>query len=268
MKKTRFIILGVARSGTTLIQQAIEGHPLVNCVNGDVCDYMVADSGPEIFSYNNVTTSGVDSTWATKCNLDFLFNIIGQNHDVVGFKTAFHSPDVASRFADRVASADRSVKIIATIRKDYLAIEASMQLALKLGRFHAYSGDKNNKRIRLDPVVFSQSVLRYNQIISEIRKMTTTMDVLEISYEDEILPGDFSFYPRICEFLKLNEVVPTWLKMKKQAKAPEEYVENYKELRRIEEHTIRTQTALPLTVPYKIRRKIKWLGAGFLKRRR
>lgn len=263
MHQTRFIIAGMKRSGTTLLHSALTGHPDVKGVRGEVIGLKVISHGPDLFTFNRVRTLGIDPVSLTRSNLEYLFSLFDDRPQAVGFKTAFHLPELARSFLQAVKEADPGIKVITTVRKDCLATAASMMLAQKLKRFHTVGNQKTKDiRVRIDPVVFSRDVIRFRDMIDVFEGTIERGNHLGLTYEEDLARGVEQCYAKVCQFLNLEPVDPSWVKMKKQARHPSEFVSNYERLREIEEQTIKSGIAVPETIAYRIYRKVKWLTCG------
>ena len=71
-----------------------------------------------------------------------------------------------------------------------------------------------------------------------LRQLQNTHDVLGISYEDIILEGDLPTYDPLFEFVGVEPVRADWLTDRKLSPPPESYIENYRQLKVLQEKSL------------------------------
>jgi hypothetical protein len=230
----RYIVVGIARSGTTVTHLCLKGHPNVSALNDEVKVNKFFALGLSCFTHgfnlpeeNQRAHLAIFDTITTLCaDKDISAN---------GMKVAVSSPQDANIFVKAVKMYFKNAYIIFTLRNDFVAQYGSMKLALKTGQYHSWR-EKNNYvkgKIRLNKYLYIKYLLDCLDIVATIRKLEETHEFLEFTYEVDISAGNWF---KLFDFLRIERVDDIhWLTSKKVAPVPSEYIENYNQLTRLSE---------------------------------
>lgn len=251
---TRYVIVGMARSGTTATHVALYGHPQVCAMADEVRVDPFFTRGVACF------TVGGKNEWERARSYQPLFDaltryrpeapdpegkrLIAYNGtpqlpkaDLLahGLKVAIPSAEDAQRLVECLQDHFRWAKIIHVRRRDWLAQFASLSRALSTGVWHT-SGDKKDpgkahEPMHLLPQQFEKYLEQCAEIERQLFRLRSSHETLEFRYEEELATDDARRFDRIFEFLGVPAIAPTWLKLTKTAPPLESYVANTAELR-------------------------------------
>ena len=258
---TRYIIVGMARSGTTATHNAVYGHPNV-CANAD--EFRV-----DPFFTKGVTcfTVGDHNVWERMRNYERLFDavtiypagtpdpegkrLIAYNGTpdapkrelhANGLKVAIPSANDAELLVDSLQEFFANMKVIHVRRNDWLAQFASLHRAKNTGVWHTRD-DKPDERgsagdkMRLEPDQFAKYIDMAAEIERQLMRLRESHDVCEFDYERDLLPNDPKAMHRVFEFLGLEPMDPMWMRLTKTAPPLEDFVDNVDALRAmLDEH--------------------------------
>jgi len=225
----RYIILGCCRSGTTVTHLAIKGHPNVCALNDELLVTPFFNKGISSFTQGNDLE--IEKRNGHKRIFDAITSIQkNKKTQYIGVKTSLIYNRGSMDYIKHVLSTYfPDIKIILTIRNDLVAQYGSLIRALKTGKHHSW--DKSKKDIKtlisINKYLFMKYLLDCFWFIDNMRDLKKTHDVLEFSYEEDIINGE---YKKLFDFLELDYVEINWLTAKKVAPKPEDYIKNYKSL--------------------------------------
>lgn len=150
-------------------------------------------------------------------------------------KCAITSRKMASDLVNALQASFRDIKVILTIREDFVAQFGSLIRATESGIWHSWvkGTSKPPTLITIDETKFVKYVVETLDIVKELRKLHATHEVYEFIYERDILSNTFDRYYNLFDFLMLPRVPITWLKSRKVAPPPEKYIANYQQLRKL-----------------------------------
>ncbi|WP_124705608.1 sulfotransferase [Sulfuriferula multivorans] len=230
-----YIIIGPARSGTTVTHLILKGHPQVSALNDEV--QVMKLFGDGISTYTSGNDSQIESINGFRHAYEMLALLnLGKDTRAAGIKCAVISIEAARVFAERIKASFPDVSIIVIVREDILAQYASLTRARKTNIYHSWkikTDSKTLKKINIDKGSYSRYFLENIEIINILRSLRETNKYLEISYEQDILPS-LDYCSKLYEFLELDYVEPTWVNSKKVAPLPKEFVSNYENIKAIE----------------------------------
>ena len=103
--------------------------------------------------------------------------------------------------------------------------------------------DKTSLRITVDKGLYSHYLLSNIRIVDTLRSLNQTNSLLEISYENDILPG-LDYCKKLYEFLELDYMEPAWVNSKKVAPSPREFITNYDRMKLLEKKISESQRPL------------------------
>ena len=264
---SRYIIVGPARSGTTVTHLCLAGHPNVSALNDEVKVHPFFTEGISTFTHGNDRETefktGFMAIFDALCTLNNREELLA-----CGLKTAIRNLKDAEDFVKSVQAYFPAVIIILTLRNDIVAQYGSLERARITGNWHSWvkSEGRLEGKIILDKDRLHAHAVEYLKTVRELQRLKETHEVFEVFYENDILPDNLQVYYRIFSFLKLPKIEITWLRSKKVAPKPEEFIANYaqhlasmRELRQLFE----TNPALFVAGP-----EIRSEKRGFLQRMR
>jgi hypothetical protein len=226
--KTRYLVIGYSRSGTTVVHLALKGHPNVCALNDEL--------KPEPFFTKGISTftHGADFKDEKEKGFSAIFDAItriraSEKTLANGAKTACNSPELAKAVVTVLQNYLRDLKVVVILRKDLVAQNGSGVIGKKTGIMHSwYKGFEGRKvgKIKINKWRFIAYVHNVHRMYNELSKLKHTHDVLEVRYED-ILSGESEFFNKIFRFLGIPEIEPTWLSSKKVLPPPQDYIANY-----------------------------------------
>ena len=236
-KILRYILVGPARSGTTVTHLALKGHPNVSAVRDEVRIDPLFTQGMGAF-----TTSGKTylSEQEQENHISAIFDAIttleaDQNTIASGLKIAVSSPKLASQLVECLQTYMKDITIILTVREDIVAQYGSGLRSRATGQSHSWRKAKGNGDFTVN-IAEDKFVSYANEILNVLevlQKLKSTHQVIEINYEKNILPNMYEAYYKLFEALGLPQVEISWLNSSKVAPPPEEYILNYVNLRDI-----------------------------------
>jgi len=123
----------------------------------------------------------------------------------------------------------KDIRLILTIRSDLVAQYASLELAQQTGKYHSWVKSKRSfsGKIKINRNEFIKYVYDYLKIISLLKDLEKSHNILIFNYEDNILNGDLNNFYSLFDFLDLPRIEMNWLNSKKVSPPPEEYIENH-----------------------------------------
>jgi len=200
-KYNRYIIVGPARSGTTVTHLCLAGHPNVSALNDEVKVHPFFTEGISAFTHGNDLETefkkGFMAIFDALCTLNSPDELLAG-----GLKTAIGSSAEAANFVRSVQNFFPKVKIVLTLRDDIVAQFGSMELAKATGKWHSWvkpEGQLEGK-ITLDKDRLDAHAVDYLKTVRELQRLKETHEVFEVSYEKDILPGNRQVYHRLFQF--------------------------------------------------------------------
>lgn len=252
--RKRFIVVGMARSGTTVTFQAVQGHPDVRASMDEIRVSPFFTRGLGVF-----TTSG-DNPWERDHGLHLLLDAMTlipdapPGKDLLGFggsvehpksarvlangiKVALENQQDAEQFAEafRTRTSLRDVYLVRVDRRDLVAQHASLYRAVRSGVWHSFyqvaPALKDAKGpFAIPPEEFERYCRECLAARAVLDRLRESHRVFEIDYERDVDGGDGSVYRRMFEFLSLPPIAPTWMHSTKVSPPVESYVTNAREL--------------------------------------
>lgn len=216
---TKFIVVGVQRSGTTLIRTTLNNHSQIRCAGESfkvkrwrVAPYM-GDLSYQKFLENRSYGLIARNFRKTAIVQEFLDDLYGRQHDgAIGFK---FMADQHGRFPAVVPYIkENSIKVIHVTRENTLKIWVSILTAKARGGFHS-DGGKVVEAVKVH-VPISGLLLKLNTIYEHSQLWTGLLSESEnytkIKYE-HFVKNKASEVSRLCEFLNVgNEQAESELK--------------------------------------------------------
>ena len=224
----RYLIVGPARSGTTVTHLCLAGHPNVSALSDEVRVDPFFTLGISVFTHGN------DDPEERRRGFVALFDALCGLHRtketrVLGCKTAISSPDEALTLVASLRKNLPGMKVILTLRRDIVAQLGSLRRAQATGNWHSWVKPKLalDRKIRIDKAQLERHAWDYLRTERELMALKDAHPVFVVSYEEDLLSGDGEVYQRIFDFLGLPRRPVTWLKSDKVAPPPEDYISDY-----------------------------------------
>lgn len=232
-QKTRYLIIGWSRSGTTITHLAIKGHPNVAALNDELKVDPFFTKGISAFTHGN------DYHEEKQRGYSSLFNaltLIMSNEQTLahGVKIACNSHKMARRLVRVLQENLQDLKVIIIVRKDLVAQLGSAMSGKKSGIMHSWYKEFEQRKIKQLTIKkwrFTSFVINVFKMYDVLRELKKTHEVLEIHYED-LLKNPNRFYSSLFGFLNLPVMEPVWIESKKVMPAPETYIKNYQSLKK------------------------------------
>lgn len=255
-KRVRFLIVGMARSGTTVTHQALQGHPNVMSSMDELKVSPFFTKGVSIFTVSGVNDwerdhgyeQLLDAMTMIPCTLKgpHLMGYGGTEQQpkgkilANGVKVAIGSLGEAEDLAAAMTKY-RSLKDVVLIRverRDLVAQFASLQRAMRSGRWHSFYKTAPTVPNPDAPFEISEDDFHYYckeaiGIRTAFDQIASTHAVHEISYEDGIQKSGKAVFQKLFDFLGLPKVDPTWLDSEKVAPPLDKFITNTKRLYKI-----------------------------------
>jgi hypothetical protein len=229
---TRYVIVGMLRSGTTATHHCLRGHPSVSAVKKEVGVEPFLTKGLSTFTFGKKGAKA-EQEHGISALFDAMTSVQRTEERAArGMKFAIAAPALAEKFVDAVQAHLPEVKIIHVDRSDAVARYASLQKSQQTGTWRQV-GDgtlHSQPRLWLDPEEFAEYVIESSRIRETFGRLQDTHEVLPLSYEDVILDGKLATYDRLFEFVEVEPKEATWLEDRKLSPPPQDYVKNYEEL--------------------------------------
>lgn len=238
----RYLIAGMRRSGTTVTHHCLRGHPNVRAARREVRVYPFFHEGPDTILSGepidekergreyNALFEGI-----VRCGDDFQEREDSVQPCPRGVKCAFGTSRDAEMIVDTLRRYFPEVRVVYVVRKDAVAQFGSLRRAGRTGIWHRREKGEGHDAVELclDPYNFADfavGTLEVHEIMSRLRE---SHDVLDISYEDDILEGDITTHDPLFEFVGLSPRDATWVQDRKLSPPPREYITNYEQIRKL-----------------------------------
>jgi LPS sulfotransferase NodH len=240
MRIERFVILAHARSGSTLLMNALGQHPHVLACGELFNDVQTHRSEmPASFQLHN---PGSPSRYQDNASgRDFLNHILYEAEHpepiaAVGWKLLFdqalHPP--AARTAWSFLQSRRDIRVIRLVRQNLLEAWVSLQIALQSGQWHV-AADSVKNVITVPPLTvsipeFEGYVRQIASLLEDSKKTFCHHSITELEYQSDLCCNFARTMERIHEFLGL-QCHPTAPPLRKLAEQPlRSRVSNFEEV--------------------------------------
>lgn len=228
---TRYMVVGMPRSGTSATHFCLRGHPSVSAVQQEV--------GVEPFLTDGLATFTFEGPDAQQPGVSALFDAMTSIQSVSdpaarGMKLTTGTTELVRSFVEGMREYLPDVRIILVIRRDLVARFGSLVKAQKTGVWDGMNDDPAPE-LRLDPYEFAEYVIASHEIRRMLRQLGETHSVMELDYEEVILEGDLPTHESLFEFVDVEPMEADWLWERKFSPPPESYIKNYQQLRSLHE---------------------------------
>ena len=231
-----YLIVGIQRSGTTLLHKLLMQHPRVSVLTDELRAFPFFNIGIGMLTYGNETPN--ERLHSRSAMLRALASI---NRDQFtthyGVKTCTTTiPRNAAIITSTIMQELSDHKIVIIDRSDLVAQLGSMISAQKSGIAHSWvkgADGREIQRITINPLKFifySLNCIEIKKILSRIKETNQVIYVNFESFTEDIFAG----LRLIFEFLALENSQVS-INSKKVMPKPEDYIVNYYQLKKIEQ---------------------------------
>lgn len=250
---TRYIIVGMQRSGTTATNRALFGHPNICAMADEFAVDPFFTKGVACF------TVGGQNRWERLRNYARLFDAVTiypadtpdpegkrliaycgtpkhpkQEVRANGLKVAIPSANDARLLVESLREYFRDLRVVHVRRADWVAQYASLLRAQKSGQWHSWTTANPPaalpERLTIPVDAFTNYVRMALEIEGQLLRLRETHQVCEFNYESD-LEHAAGAWDRLFEFLGVLPMQPDWMGSSKVAPPVEEFVTNVAELR-------------------------------------
>jgi len=229
----RYIILGLARSGTTAVHFALKGHPNVSALNDEV-NLSFFTEGISSFTQRD------DNQKEKNAGYHKLFDALAgvfqdESTMALGMKCVPNSVEAANELVDSLRQHFPELKVVLVNREDLVAQYGSYLRAKSTGEWHSWrkSGDIKDFTVKIRTSRFRAYVTKCKDIYQVLKSLDDSHQVLEFSYEQCFLQGGEPDFSQLFGFIGVPQIEAAWLGSEKVAPPPDLYIKNYAELKKI-----------------------------------
>jgi len=226
--RTRYLVIGYSRSGTTAIHLGLVGHPETSALDGELRPLPFFSKGAAAFTGGHLHDE--EKQVSHRVLFDALASMRNPDAQVLGAKTACNSPKEAQVIVDQLLKHLPTIKIVHVVRRDVIAHFGSVYSARKSGVFHSWDAKrdaKEKKEVALPRWQLMQFIRATRRLNSVLDKLQTNHDYLRVSQED-LLANPDDTYKSLFEFVGVDASVPvTWQSAKKVLPDARAYISNY-----------------------------------------
>lgn len=233
--KIKYIILGHARSGTTITSFLLRDHPKVSALWDEVDYSPFYNKG--VGAYTHEYDEKEEKEKSFQKIFDALISINETKQTTTyGLKTAINKPEAAEIVKNTITNYLDNVKIIFVERENLTSQYGSIVRAIKTGNWHTWQNDlkESKAKIKANEKHFIEYTLKALKINKTLKQLAKTNEFITVSYEKDIIPNKIENFHKVFDFLNLS--YPDYeFPLKKVAPKPEEFLINYKKLKQLEE---------------------------------
>jgi hypothetical protein len=252
--RKRFVIVGMARSGTTVTLQALQGHPDVRTAMDEIRVDPFFTRGIGAF-----TVSG-QNDWEREHGMGLLIDALslipGAEGDpklmgyggtkahpksdrvrANGLKVALGSALEARQLVDAMQENEslREVALIRVHRDDLVAQYASLVRAMRSGVWHSFfktpaSIEHPEGPFTIPADEFEVYCRDCVTVRAQLDRLKWTHPMLDVSYERDIEAKGIGAFGRVFEFLSLPAIEAVWIGSTKVAPPVAAFVTNWEQL--------------------------------------
>lgn len=230
---TFFLIVGMQRSGTTVVHQIVAGHPEVASNPREAAPRLFFDFGAALFNTDRkLFEADKEGLSEREVILDLFRVAVEQNgriaaHSVAGLKVATGFTDQARRMVDAILEHLPDLKIIHVRRADPVAACASFLYASENRRFQIHEGEnKPRPKITVETEYLLKYLYAWHSINRELERLSQLSGYTCIEYERDIASGEIFDGRAPFNFLGLRPLTVDWVTLTKSLPAKEEMITN------------------------------------------
>lgn len=225
--RTRYVIVGMPRSGTTLVHKAISGHPNASALNDELRVSPFWDRGLSTFTFGHETPE--ERRGGHVALFDAVTSIEASAETrAFGVKCCVSSPKEAELVVTSTMRTIPSVKIIVVVRRDLVAQYASLLRAHRTGAWHSWRDTDRPPvaQVHIRPLLFDRYV---TNALDTMAKLQCAPAAYLVVFE-ELVVSMVDGFRGIFDFLALPDVPIDWELGDKVSPVPEAYIDNYHEM--------------------------------------
>ncbi|MEO0451720.1 MAG: sulfotransferase [Pseudomonadota bacterium] len=237
-KSKRFLVVGMQRSGTTVVHQVISGHSRITTTPREVSPKLFYDFCDAYFNTNrNLFTARERSPESNKAQiLAGLFETIASSgvsasvEECIGLKVATGMAAEAKKMVDAILEHAPELHIIHVERKDVVAACASFSFAEENRRFQIHEGEElPTPKIEIEREFLLQYIVNWKRINAEFERLSDLKHYSKISFEAEIASGQIQNGEKLFDFLGLEPEPVEWVTLQKSLPSKQDTVTNLEE---------------------------------------
>lgn len=240
----RYVVLGLARSGTTVVHFALKGHPNVAALNDEVKVSFFTE-GISAFTQRD------DNILEKKVGSLSLFDSIagvfaGDKTQALGLKCVPDSAAASRKLIDTLNKYYPDLRIVLVVRDDMVSQYGSMLLATLTGNWHSWrkSGKSGKEKVKISKWRFKKYIYNTLAKLNELRELKKTHAFVEFNFEKQLLTPESPDFSPLFKFIDIPDLKVTWLNSKKVAPPPEDYIVNYETMKRYCDEILQHEKAL------------------------
>ncbi len=225
--RTRYVIVGMPRSGTTLIHKAVAGHPDASALNDELCVSPFWDRGLSTFTFGHETPE--ERRAGHVALFDAVTSIAASAATrAFGVKCCVSSPKEAELVVTSATRTIPGVKMIVVLRRDLVAQYASLLRARRSGAWHSWRHPDRLPvaQVHIRPLLFD----RYTTNALETLARLQCAPAAHVVVFEELVASKAHGFREIFDFLDLPDVPIDWELGEKVSPAPGAYIDNYLEM--------------------------------------
>ncbi len=232
--RTRSVLVGCPRSGSTLAHTAIMGHPNASVLSDEMPVYPFFYKGLSTFTCGSEFDE--EKAGGHRALFDAMASICADEHStMLGVKCNARSVEQAHAVVRCMREHLPHHKVILTIRNDLVAQYGSLLSARMTGSWHSWNPGAARLRRKRPPLIramFVRYCLNSLEVNRVLRQLHSSHEVHECIYEDVVADRNEQLL-RLFDFLELGRMQITWLKGEKVKPPPQKYIRNYEKLSKV-----------------------------------
>ncbi|MFM1870971.1 MAG: Stf0 sulfotransferase [Planctomycetota bacterium] len=210
--QTRFLVVGLQRSGTTLVLDYLCGHGQTAVAEDEIHTALFAPGEAAEGEFLGVFDQIAGRTPAALA---------------VGMKTAIPTAAHGARLAETLGNQGRSLDLIVVERNDLVAQYGSLRAADETGVWHSQAPRRDRPRsaVRFDETELAAYITDCRAAMAPIHKLASGRRTLHLNYENDLAPGGWT--ARLCSFLGIDPAFGRAPALRKVAPPPDDYIVDY-----------------------------------------
>jgi hypothetical protein len=222
--RTRYVIVGMPRSGTTLVHKAVAGHPNASALNDELCVSPFWDRGLSTFTFGHETPEERRSGHVVL--FDAVTSIAASAESrAFGVKCCVSSPKEADLVVTSAMRTIPGVRMILVVRRDLVAQYASLLRARRSGGWHSWRRTDRPPvaQVHIRPLLFDRYA---TNALDTLARLQCAPAAHRVVFE-ELVASQAEGFSEIFDFLDLPDVPVDWEVGDKVSPLPEAYIDNY-----------------------------------------
>ncbi len=225
---TRYLILGLARTGTTVLHLSVMGHPNVSALSDEIPVQPFFGRGLSTFTFGNEFEQEKERGHLVLFDAITSITATAQT-TAIGAKTVAHTCEQAHIIVDALQKHLPGIKVVLTLRNDMVAQYGSLRGARATGAWHSWYRnieDNRQQKMRINRSLFTRAALHWLDSLRVLRRLHDSHDVHEWRYENFMADREASVRG-VFRFLGLPNAEIAPLKSEKVKPPPQQYIHNY-----------------------------------------